>query len=240
LELPVALLALLIVPALLLEDRATSPELQQLAIGVNWFVWLAFCAEFLILFAAEPTWATVKRTWFDLLLIVVSPPFFVPNLLQATRSIRLIRILRLVRLVRVSLVAAVALRMSRRFFAHRQFHFVMLAAATVVFLGGLGIYLVEGSAGNPNVRSFGDAIWWSIVTATTVGYGDVSPQTTEGRVIAVVLMFTGIGVIGVFTATVASFFFHMDKESPTADVVVRLDQIERKLDLLISQNDRDR
>jgi len=237
LELPVALLALLIVPALLLEDRTASPELQRLALTINWVVWLAFCAEFIVLFAAEPSWATVKRNWFDLLLIVVSPPFLVPAFLQATRSIRVVRLLRLLRLVRVSIVAGIALRMSRRFFTHRQFHFVMVAAAAVIALGALGIFIVEGGDSNPGIRSFGDALWWSIVTATTVGYGDVSPQTMEGRIIAVVLMLTGIGVIGIFTATVANFFFHMDKGPSDLDVSARLGEIERKLDQLLAQRE---
>jgi voltage-gated potassium channel len=74
-----------------------------------------------------------------------------------------------------------------------------------------------------------------VVTATTVGYGDVSPVTLEGRLIAVVLMLTGIGVIGVFTATVATLFFEQDKESELAAVAARLDSLERKMDLLLSR-----
>jgi voltage-gated potassium channel len=68
---------------------------------------------------------------------------------------------------------------------------------------------------------------WAVVTETTVGYGDVSPVTLEGRLIAVVLMLTGIGVIGVFTATVASLFFEQEKESELASVVARLDAIDQ-------------
>jgi voltage-gated potassium channel len=67
----------------------------------------------------------------------------------------------------------------------------------------------------------GDALWWAVVTATTIGYGDLSPVTVEGRLIAVVLMLTGIGVIGVFTATVASFFFEQER-SEVADLALRL------------------
>jgi voltage-gated potassium channel Kch len=56
------------------------------------------------------------------------------------------------------------------------------------------------------VKTAGDALWWAIVTVTTVGYGDVSPATAEGRLIAVALMLIGIGVISALTATIASFF----------------------------------
>ncbi|WP_260412610.1 potassium channel family protein [Alkalihalobacillus sp. TS-13] len=65
----------------------------------------------------------------------------------------------------------------------------------------------------PNFESFEDALWWSIVTLTTVGYGDLYPVTTVGRLIASFLMFVGIGLIGVITGMVASFFSNA-KELP--------------------------
>lgn len=65
----------------------------------------------------------------------------------------------------------------------------------------------------------------------------MSPVTAEGRIIAVVLMLTGIGVIGVFTATIASVFFEQDR-SELADTTARLEAIERKLDLLLSRDQR--
>ena len=80
----------------------------------------------------------------------------------------------------------------------------MLCVGTIaVSLGALGIYVLERGI---TVESLGDAYWWAIVTVTTVGYGDVSPKTTEGRLVATALMIVGIGVISVFTATLASFF----------------------------------
>ncbi len=53
---------------------------------------------------------------------------------------------------------------------------------------------------------FGDAVWWSFVTVTTVGYGDISPMTIGGRIVGIILMITGIGLLGIFTATIASLF----------------------------------
>jgi voltage-gated potassium channel len=75
-----------------------------------------------------------------------------------------------------------------------------------------------------------------MVTTTTVGYGDVSPVTPEGRVIAVGLMLTGIGVIGIFTATVASCFF--EQASETAEMERRLARLEAKVDYLVAAMDR--
>lgn len=145
------------------------------------------------------------------------------------------RLLRLLRFVRAGAVAGIGLRLARRVFGRRKFHYTALVAVAVVLLGAFGVFIFEAGA-NRSIGSFGDALWWAIVTATTVGYGDVSPVTVEGRLIAVVLMLTGIGVIGVFTATVASLFFEQDR-SELADVAARLEAIERKIDMLVGRNE---
>jgi voltage-gated potassium channel len=134
--------------------------------------------------------------------------------------------------LRVGAVAVIGLRSARRAFGARKFHLVALFAAVTVVLGAAGVFVFERGE-NRTIQSFGDALWWAIVTATTVGYGDVSPVTIEGRLIAVTLMLVGIGVIGVFTATVASYFFAQDEEN----VVTRLDALERKVDLLLERRE---
>ncbi len=121
----------------------------------------------------------------------------------------------MLRLFRAFGVIAMALRLAKRHFGKRRFHYVGLVAIATVLLGAAGVYVVEADE-NRAITSYGDALWWAVVTATTVGYGDVSPVTAEGRLIAVVLMLTGIGVIGVFTATVASFFFEHEQQSERA------------------------
>jgi voltage-gated potassium channel len=233
LEWPVALLALLVIPALVMEERATSPEVRQAAVIVNWVVWLVFVGEFSVRWAADRTPGFPRKAWFDLLLIVVSPPF-VPDALQGARTLR---VLRLLRLVRALAVAGMGLRLAQRHFGKRRFHHILIVGTATVLLGAIGIFAVE-TGRNPAIAGFGDALWWAMVTATTVGYGDVSPVTLEGRLIAVVLMVTGIGVIGVFTATVASFFFEEhETEAPTMkQVMARLETIEQKLDALARQS----
>jgi voltage-gated potassium channel len=72
--------------------------------------------------------------------------------------------------------------------------------AAVVAVSALGMYLAE-SGENPNVRDIWDALWWAVVTITTVGYGDVSPTTAEGRLAAAVLMVLGITFFSFLTAT---------------------------------------
>ena len=115
-----------------------------------------------------------------------------------------------------------------------QFHRIAIVAALLVLGGAVAEYYVERGAGG--VSSFGDSLWWAVVTATTVGYGDLSPVTSAGRAIAVVLMVVGIGVIGTFTATIASWFIEQDqagKPNQDEDLRGRLDAIEGKLDELL-------
>jgi ion transport protein len=98
LEWPLAILALLVVPALILEDRTTNPALRWLCNIVNWFVWVAFVGEFVTaLTVAANRRKYLQSSWFDLAIILFSPPFLVPDALQGTRSLRALRILRLLR-----------------------------------------------------------------------------------------------------------------------------------------------
>ena len=227
LEWPLAILALLVVPALILEDRTTSPTVRSLCNAVNWFVWLAFVTEYVAaLVVASNRTKYLRASWFDLAIIVLSPPFLVPDGLQSARGLRAFRILRLLRLVRGMAVATIGLRTARRLLRHKGFHYVLLVGGATIGLGAAGIYIVERDV---TVRSFGDALWWAVVTVTTVGYGDVSPQTAEGRLIAVVLMFVGIGVISAFTATIASFFVEQEHEKETGAIEERLAAIEERL-----------
>jgi voltage-gated potassium channel len=65
----------------------------------------------------------------------------------------------------------------------------------VVIFGGTGVYLVEHNRPGANITNLGNAFWWAAITITTVGYGDYTPVTTIGRIIAVVVMFSGIGIV---------------------------------------------
>lgn len=88
--------------------------------------------------------------------------------------------------------------------------YVLGIVALVIVTGALGFYSVEGGR-NPAVHTFGDSLWWTLVTMTTVGYGDIVPTTTAGRIFGVFLMFAGIGALGVSTAAIAAYFIRFDR-----------------------------
>ena len=112
---------------------------------------------------------------------------------------------------------------------HHNLHFVLLSVAVIIFAAAGLEVAFEIHARGSNIHGFADALWWAVVTVTTVGYGDKFPVTALGRGVAVVLMLVGIGLIGVLTATVASFFVSEKADEEQAALNQRLDRIEAML-----------
>jgi voltage-gated potassium channel len=222
-EWPLAILALVVVPVLVLEDRTTNPSVRWLCSVVNWFVWLAFVVEIGLQISVARRWHTFLRTsWGNLLIILLSPPFLVPDALQTLRSVRALRLLRLLKLLRGGAVATIGLRTARRAMGSHGFPYVMVVAIVAIGLGAAAIYRVEQeTVGSPE-----DALWWAVVTVTTVGYGDVTPVSGEGRMVALVLMCVGVVVISIFTATLSSFFVEEGVDKEYAVLSRRLSALE--------------
>ncbi|WP_409345586.1 ion transporter [Paenibacillus sp. MBLB4367] len=157
--------------------------------AIDWGVIAFFAVEYIVRFwRAGDKLRFVRSNWFDLIaMLPISSSF---------RFARLIRIVRLIRIMRSSpLVWTIV--------SSKQTRIMTAFAAVFMVWSSAGIFLLESRV-NPNIQNFGDAFWWSIVTTTTVGYGDVSPVSVGGRIIAVFLMLTGIGLIGTFTASLAN------------------------------------
>lgn len=126
---------------------------------------------------------------------------------------------------------------------HHSLFRVLIAAVVTLVTGAWLVLLFDEHAKGANIHSYPDALWWAVVTVTTVGYGDRFPVSAGGRVVAVVLMLLGIGLIGVLTATVASVFVkehtdanqaqirrgHADLGRQLAVLGARLADVERRL-----------
>lgn len=87
----------------------------------------------------------------------------------------------------------------------------------VGFVASLAVLDAERTSAGANIRTFADALWWAATTVTMVGYGDRFPTTTEGRIVAVGLMVTGIALVGVVTAALASWFVEKVAEVQAAE-----------------------
>lgn len=149
------------------------------------------------------------------------------------RPIRLARIFQMIRIDRVVIVLGNSLRRARALFAHHGLRFVLLAVTTIIFTAaGLELLFKQHSTGPTAIHNFGDAIWWAVVTVTTVGYGDKVPMAGGGKWVATALMFTGIGLVGTLTATIASFFVQEQHSAEMAEVKAQLSEIR---ELIVSQ-----
>jgi len=111
-------------------------------------------------------------------------------------------------------------------FNSRRLRTILAALLFFIFLFGYLFYVSE-----PDVRNLGDGIWWALVTITTVGYGDITPVTTLGRVVASSLMLLGLGLIATITAIVSSKFIQNFVDHHTNDdVLEKLDEMQLELD----------
>ena len=103
----------------------------------------------------------------------------------------------------------------------------------ILLCGSSLLYYIERDT-NDSINTYYDSLWWSIVTLTTVGYGDIYPTTNAGRTVASILMFIGLGIIASITATIASFLIEdeaSDNEMITLlrNIDIQLTELNRKL-----------
>ena len=113
-------------------------------------------------------------------------------------------------------------------FNSRRLRTILGALIFFVLLFGYIFYLTED-----NVKSFGDGIWWALVTVTTVGYGDITPATNLGRFVASALMFLGLGLIATVTAIVSAKFVQNFVDHHTNDdVLEKLEEISDEIEEL--------
>jgi len=120
---------------------------------------------------------------------------------------------RILRFLRVIIV----LRAFQPFVARRTHRLAFLTGVTVPLLlltAAVTVLDAERDAIGANITSFGDALWWSLASITTVGYGDRYPVTDEGRLVATFLMIIGIGLFGSLTALLAAWVLKGDQETP--------------------------
>lgn len=196
------------------------PEVKRVLNLADVAVCLVFLADFFLLLALHKDRRRYFLTWGWLDLISSIP------VIDPLRWGRLARVLRLLRLFRGLRGSAGLLR---RLATHRQETAALTIIAILLFVvafSSVAILVAEEGSGS-KIDTAEDALWWTLTTMTTVGYGDLAPVTTLGRVVAVFTMFAGIGVFGAFTALVASFLVR-----PRGDhaVLVRIEERLEKLE----------
>jgi voltage-gated potassium channel len=193
---------------------------------------VVFFVDFCVRFEqAESKLAFLKWGWIDLIACI-------PNveLLRWGRLIRVLRVIRLLRGIRsVQKVLALIFQNKMKGGAVS----VAFTAFLFVAFSSVSILICE-RYGDANIKTAEDAVWWSVSTFTTVGYGDKYPVTTEGRVLGMILMVGGVGLFGGISGLAASFFLGGQDRRPaeTKEILARLDQLQATLNALRQQDDK--
>ena len=167
---------------------------QTLLNIVQWVSWIAFAIDLIYgLYKSESKTSYLKKHPLEIAAVLF--PFLRP--------------LRLMRVISFGGLAIQKIAIGRQFAITIK---VLIASIFIAYISAVQITITERAVEGSNIKNFGDGLWWAITTVTTVGYGDRFPTTTEGRFLAVVLMFMGISLVGVITASVAAWFVRMGQE----------------------------
>jgi voltage-gated potassium channel len=185
-------------------------------------IWLVFAAELAFILVVAPRKASALRAhWLDAVIVVVTSPILGAFL----SSLRLLRLARLLRFLRLGALLTRLMQRERALSSGTAFRFAALVTLLVVVSAGAAETLVDDG----DFPSTWDGIWWAVATVTTVGYGDLTPSSVQGRIVAMVVMLFGIGFLSVLTATVASRFVKTERGDETEAILAALARLEAEL-----------
>jgi voltage-gated potassium channel len=221
-ERPLIVAAVLTIPVTILQLLPPPDPWRTVADVLNWMIWLAFFAELVVMLAVVPS----KRGWLrghplEVAIVVLTPPILA-SVVQSARVLRLLRLLRFLRLA----------PLVRVLFSAEGLRYAALLTFLTALTGGAAFASVENT-------SVGNGIYWAITTMTTVGYGDITPKTPEGKAIAISIMLVGIGFATLVIGAIAERFIKRpvhelevaeeDLLAQVRDISARLQRLERAL-----------
>ncbi len=210
-------------------SRYTSNLLSK----IDGFIYVIFVIDYFTrLIISKRKWEFIKNNKIDLITII---PF--SKLFMSLRILRFLRVTEFLKVTKALRAVVYINNFSKKIWKVLRtniFYFVMFITIILIFSSATFMSIFE------NIE-FKDALWWSFVTATTVGYGDIAPTTELGRIVAVILMLVGITVFGVLTGSFSSYFFRkgMDREKDKSYERQVIDDIKNRLDYFEDISEKD-
>lgn len=203
-------LALISALILIIELNVILPQNAVLAFSIiDNIIWVIFCGDYLkrLIFSKNKKYFILHNK-IDLISII---PIYGAKVLRINRLFRLLGVPKRIK------------RNFNRFIKTNNLHYMIYLVILVILGGAVALSLAE------NIK-LSDALWWSVETVTTVGYGDIVPKTNLGRIIAAIVMMVGIGFISTFTSSVATYYIRKEEKSKKNYKDSVLNDVKNKLD----------
>lgn len=229
LEAPMVLAAIWILIDWYLESKGLTNRYTSFA--SDWLIWLVFLSELLIMFAlVDDKTRYLKQNWMSPLIVLGGlPVLWGVDTFYAG----------LLRTLRLALTVGIFLRVSkdtRDLLSRHNLGITLFICFVILVVSGL---LISGI--DPAFETPMDGLWWAWVTVTTVGYGDLVPQTTEGRIFGALLILMGLAMFSMLTASFSVFFIEQDERELSAKEernIQRIEGLEKKLERIEMQLDK--
>ncbi|MEJ2738732.1 MAG: potassium channel family protein [Dehalococcoidia bacterium] len=211
---------------------------------IDLVICLIFAAEFVYrIRMAENKKFFLKSNGYEILAMVPAFVFYAAGSIAAISAA-----LRLLRLIRVVRVIAVFSRMKRLYriegsFIHRsRLLYLLTVTVVLVVISSATIFFLEKDAPGAQINNFSDALWWSISTVSTVGYGDIVPNGVIGRIIGMILMVIGIGIMTALISQISATLVQSRLEKNKASSKLKnsmISEIKRSLDNIENLTDHE-
>lgn len=220
-DVPLIIAAILTLPFLLLQDGSGHGVWHITGYVGSILVWILFVVETIVMLSVVDS----RRAWLmehplDIAIIILTPPV-VSSSLQGLRALRILRLLRV-----LEIMPAIS-----RLMKPSGLRFASVLALIVLVISAEAFHSTEKV-------SYGNSLYWAVTTMTTVGYGDISPHTTVGKVVACLVMLVGIGFFAILTGAIAQQFLSKEVakfEDTEVDLVAKIRAISDELHSLEEQ-----
>ncbi|GAB6169717.1 potassium channel family protein [Clostridium carnis] len=204
------------------------PTVKESFYYIDLIIWFIFLLDYIVrLIFSDNRFIFIINNFLDLAIIIPTNIYFKAFLyLGINDFLNAVLLFKICKLIRLMCLVAKFRKNIKKVSKINKFNYMIILTTIVIIMGAVVISLLEN-------MSLGDALWWSFVTFTTVGYGDILLTTSVGRIVAVLLMIFGIGFIGITTSTLAAYIINDGKMIQKSDFREEtIENIKYKLDRL--------
>lgn len=217
---------ILLVPIMWLVDQLPEFKLvDDWMLLASWLIWIVLIVEMVImLIMVHNPWHYLKTNWLNIPIVILTFPLILSSIPYAI-------ILRVVQFMVFARYLTEMHRGLQRLFRVSQLGAIVLAFVVIVILSGIVIHSID-----PTVKSLEEGLWYSLATMATVGYGDVVPSTTEGRIFGALIIIMGTVFFSLLTAQLAAYMVGEDEMARDRELLQTLKENQKTL---LSMQERD-